>query len=417
MAAGVVRRRVQGVAFLAIVAALLALTVVVYNKALPWQKTVDVTLETKKIGHQMIVPADVKLRGIIVGEVRAVGTNADNATMRLALQPDKVKLIPNDVQARILPKTLFGEKFVDLVIPSGSSDSTPRIKDGDVISQDRSKSAIELESVLNDLLPLLQSLKPADLSIALTNLADAVRGQGEALGQNFEHVDAYFAQLNPELPTIVSDLSQLADVADNYNAAAPDLLRAIDGFTTNAKTLTAKQDSLKGFLVGTKGFAETTTRVLRRNGDDMIHLAEVSRPTLATLARYSPEFTCLLVGIDKIQPLLNQTFSPVKGFKPALHITLEVLPQQPTGYNYPADKPNYKLDTGPDCHGLPGSPASSVYPDPSFFSAMGAAGSPADIQAVSAVTAPVLGIAGSDVPSWVSLITGPLVRGMRVELS
>jgi virulence factor Mce-like protein len=417
MATGVVRRRVQGVAFLAIVAALLALTVVVYNKALPWQSTVDVTLHTKKIGHQMIVPADVKLRGIIVGQVRAVGTEGDNATMRLALEPDKVALIPNDVKARILPKTLFGEKFVDLIIPPGSPTSTPHIKDGDVISQDRSKSAIELESVFNDLLPLLQALKPAQLSIALTNLAEAVRDQGDALGANLVHVDDYFAQLNPELPRIVSDLSALADVADQYDAAAPDLLRAIDRFTTNAKTLTEKQDAFAGFLLGTKGFAETATRVHNRNGDDMIRLALVSRPTLATLARYSPEFTCLLVGIDKIQPLLNKTFAPVNGFKPALHITLEVLPTQPKGYTYPADKPRYDTDTGPDCHGLPGSPDSSVYPDPSTVGAIGMAGSAFDVQAVSAVTAPVLGIAGSDVPNWMSLLTGPLVRGMQVELS
>jgi virulence factor Mce-like protein len=405
------------VAFLVIVAALLALTVVVYNKALPWQSTVNVTLKTKKIGHQMIVPADVKLRGIIVGEVRGVGTEGDNATMKLAIQPDKAKLIPADVQARILPKTLFGEKFVDLVIPPGSTASTPHIKSGDVITQDRSKSAIELETVLNDLLPMLQTLKPAELSVALTNLAEAVRGQGDALGANLAHVDDYFSQLNPELPTIVNDLSRLADVADDYNAAAPDLLRAINGFTTNAKTLTTKQDAFQSFLLGTKGFAETATRVLKRNGDDMIQLAKVSVPTLQTLARYSPEFTCLLVGIDRIQPLLNKTFSAVPGFKPALHITLEVLPTQPTGYTYPADKPDYSLDTGPDCHGLPGDPKSSPYPDPSMFGAMGAAGSIADLEAVSAVTAPVLGIAGSDVPSWVSLITGPLVRGMRVELS
>jgi virulence factor Mce-like protein len=417
MATGVVRRRLQGVAFLVIVAALLALTVIVYNKALPWQSTVNVTLETKKIGHQMIVPADVKLRGIIVGQVRAVGTQGDNATMKLALDPSKVALIPNDVKARILPKTLFGEKFVDLVIPSGSSSSAPHIKSGDVITQDRSKSALELETVFNDLLPLLETLKPAQLSIALTNLAEAVRDQGDALGANLAHVDTYFKQLNPELPAIVSDLSTLADVADEYDAAAPDLLKAIDRFTTNAKTITDKQDVFTSFLVGTKDFADTTTRVLKRNGDDMIRLAEVSRPTLETLARYSPEFTCLLVGIDKIQPLLNKTFAPVNGFKPALHITLEVLPTQPTGYTYPADKPNYRLDTGPDCHGLPGSPDPSAFPDPSMVGAMGAAGSIADIQAVSAVTAPVLGVSSSDVPSWVALITGPLVRGMRVELS
>lgn len=416
MAAGVVRRRLQGIAFLVIVAALLALTVVIYNKALPWQHRVTVTLQLDKIGHQMIVPADVKLRGIIVGEVRQVATKGDTATMTLALDPSKVNLIPADVRARILPKTLFGEKYVDLVIPPGERAGSRHIEQGDVIGLDRSKSALELESVLNDLLPLLQAMKPAELSLALTNLADALRGQGDALGANFVHVDDYFRQLNPQLPDIVGDLSRLADVADNYNVAAPSLLKAIDGFTTNAKTITQKQDTFTSFLLGTKDFANTATRFFATNGDNMIQLAKVSRPTLEVLARYSPEFTCLLVGIDKIQPLLNKTFAPVNGFKPALHITLEVLPSQPNGYT-PADRPKYKMDTGPDCHGLPGGPESSAYPQPSLAGALGLSGSPSDVKVVSAVTAPVLGIASSDVPSWVTLITGPLVRGMRVQLS
>lgn len=416
MAAGVVRRRLQGIAFLVIVAALLGLTVLVYNKALPWQHRVTVSLEMEKIGHQMIVPADVKLRGIIVGEVREVSTKGETATMTLALDPTKIKLIPADVTARILPKTLFGEKFVDLILPPGAASDAPHIREGDVIGLDRSKSAIELESVLNDLLPLLQAMKPAELSTALTNLAEALRGQGDALGANLVHVDDYFREFNPELPEFIDNLSRLADVADIYDAAAPALLKAIDRFTTNAKTVTEKQDTFTSFLLGTKDFADTGTRVFTKNGDNMIRLASVSRPTLQVLARYSPEFTCLLMGIDKIQPLLNQTFAPVKGFKPALHITLEVLPSQPQGYTT-ADRPKYRIDTGPDCHGLPGSADSSAYPDPSLASALGLGGSADDVKVVSAVTAPVLGVASSDVPSWVTLITGPLMRGMRVQLS
>lgn len=50
--------------------------------------------------------------------MRADGTKA---TLDIALKPEHVAHIPSDVHARLLPKTLFGEKYVDLVAPRGSS--------------------------------------------------------------------------------------------------------------------------------------------------------------------------------------------------------------------------------------------------------------------------------------------------------
>ena len=61
-----VKRRLQGVAFLAVVAALLGFTVAIYNKSLPWQSSAKVTLDADRIGNQLVVPADVKLNGMLV---------------------------------------------------------------------------------------------------------------------------------------------------------------------------------------------------------------------------------------------------------------------------------------------------------------------------------------------------------------
>ena len=157
------RVRVLGVAFVGVCAGLLVLAVLIYQKA--FTPVVRVTLQANSIGNQLVVPADVKLRGIIVGEVRAVHSNGRRATLDLALDPDDARHIPANVQARILPKTLFGEKFVDLVAPA--QPASRHLRAGDVIPQDRSRTAIELQRVFDDVLPLLRTLKPADLARAL----------------------------------------------------------------------------------------------------------------------------------------------------------------------------------------------------------------------------------------------------------
>src|SRR5947209_9438989 len=135
-----------------------------------------------RVGNQLVVPADVKLDGILVGRVSGVHVDGNHAVMTLQIDKSHIKEIPADVQARILPKTLFGEKFVSLVVPDGTPTGAPHINAGGVIEQDHSKTAIELQTVFNDLVPMLRALKPAELSIALSNLADALHNRGNALG-------------------------------------------------------------------------------------------------------------------------------------------------------------------------------------------------------------------------------------------
>ena len=99
-----VKRRLQGVAFLVVVAALLGLTVAIYNKSLPWQASDHVTLEADRVGNQLVVPADVKLDGVLVGRVSGVSTSGTIAKLNLQISKSKIDEIPANVVARILPR-------------------------------------------------------------------------------------------------------------------------------------------------------------------------------------------------------------------------------------------------------------------------------------------------------------------------
>jgi phospholipid/cholesterol/gamma-HCH transport system substrate-binding protein len=94
-------RRTLGVAFIGLLCFLLWLTYAFYTKV--FTDTVTVELKTSHIGLQLNRHADVKLRGIIVGEVTKVSTDGDEATIQLALKPDQVQEISSQVSARILP--------------------------------------------------------------------------------------------------------------------------------------------------------------------------------------------------------------------------------------------------------------------------------------------------------------------------
>ena len=74
------------------------------------------------------------------------------------------------------------------------------------------------------------------------------------------------------------------------------------------------------------------------------------------LAKYSPEFPCLIHGIVNAGKLQAEAF---RGF--TLHINLELLPHQPRGYNI-NDKPRFGDDRGPYCGDLPTPPGSQKNP-------------------------------------------------------
>lgn len=423
-------RRVLGVAFLLVLATGLGLSVAVYDKA--FTPVVPVTLLTDHVGNQLRADSDVKLRGIVVGRVRGVSSNGSGARIDLALDPDLVRLIPADVRARLLPKTLFGERYVALVIPAGSA--TGPLRAHDVIGQDRSSAAIELERVLSDVLPLLQTIRPDKLDATLTALATALSGRGVQLGQTLTNLDSYLRAITPSLPTLVADVRGLADTAQVYSAAAPDLLAVLDNLRTTAGTVVRHRAQLHALLTSTTGLADTARAVLDENAQRIIQVSANSRPVLELLARYAPEYPCLLAGLTAQEPLLEQAFG---GSQPGLHLTLEVIRDR--GAYRPGEQPRYLAHSGPDCHGLPGRPDGNFdpgghIPDGSAATGqgilgradsaglhgvadLGVQGSAAERRWVDTLVAPSLGVSPDRVPDTAELLFAPMARGTQVHLS
>jgi virulence factor Mce-like protein len=340
-----IRVRLQGVAFLVVLALLLGLAVATYNKA--FTEVAHVTLETDTAGNQLQETSDVKVRGVIVGEVRAVHASTKGATIDLALDPDHLREIPGNVSARLLPKTLFGERFVNLQIPD--SPSQERLADGDVIGQDRSSNAIELQKVIDDTLPLLQAVAPQDLSYTLGAVADALRGRGKSLGRNLASTGEYFGQVNTVLPQLQSDISELADFADTYQGAADDLLAVLDNLSITNKTLVDQKEQLRRTFTVVDASSNVTAAFLETNEHNLISLAQTSRPVLGVFAEYSPEYPCLLNGLTRFNPMISEAFGADGDPALNLNITVSLPPRNPY---VPGDQPQYVAKSGPDCRGL-----------------------------------------------------------------
>jgi virulence factor Mce-like protein len=321
------------------------LSVAIYNKA--FTEVARVTLETDTAGSQLQEASDVKVRGVIVGEVREVEASQDGATIELAIYPEYLEQIPADVSVRLLPKTLFGERYVALQLPERPSQE--RLADGDVIGQDRSENAIELQRVIDDTLPLLQAVEPQDLSYTLGAVAQALRGRGDRLGANLASTGEYFGEINTVLPDLQADISHLADFADTYQDAADDLLAVLDNLAITNTTIVDQSEQLRRTFTVGRTSADTMAGFLEVNERNLISVAETSRPVLGLFAEYSPIYPCLLEGLARSVPRIGETFGADGDPALNLNIQFSIPPRNPY---MPGDQPAYQDTSGPDCRGL-----------------------------------------------------------------
>lgn len=348
------RLQLAGIGFTASMVLLIALSIAIYDKK--FTSSTNVTVMADRAGLQLARFGDVRLHGALVGYVDKVESDGRRAAITIALRPEAARGIPGDVGARILPTTLFGQDYLELVPPENATSAGP-LRDGSVIPANRVSTNVELQAILADLFPLLRSVRPADLNATLYALAHALQGKGDQLGDTLETLDDYLARINVELPNLRADLRLLSQVSKTYQLAAPDLIALLRNATVTGRTVTQKQGDLDRALSSLTGLSRITRVTLTENEKQLIAQTRTGRPLLALLDTYSPEVPCLLTGLDRQIPNTRKVFQ-----NSIIHQTLELGAPQRTSYTA-ADAPVYgEVGHGPWCLGLPDN-----YPIPAPF--------------------------------------------------
>jgi len=343
--------RAFGIGFLALLLFFVWLTYAVYAKK--FVDYVPVKLKTSNVGLQLNTRADVKIRGMIVGEVRGIESDGDGAVLHLALRPDLVDQIPANVTALLVPKTLFGEKYVALQVPDEPRSS---LEAGDVI--DQASVPIEVEKVLADSYPLLDAVQPTDLAYTLNAFSTALEGRGDRLGDNFARLGAYLGRFNPLVPQMVADLEALGQVSNQYADVMPEFGQLLENSSFTGRTLISKEEQINALFNDVATMSDTMRVFLEAHGDNIIELNRVSAPMSELFARYSPIYPCLLQGLNAWIPQGSEIWRDH-----TLHINIEFLREQPTGYG-PSDDPRFDADFGPNCQALPVPPYGQDNPGP-----------------------------------------------------
>ena len=247
----------------------------------------------------------------------------------------------------MLPKTLFGERYVDLEAPAAPVDGD--LHDGALIDQDRSSAAIELERVLDDLLPLLQAIQPDKLAATLGALATALQGRGEQLGNDL-------ASARP-LPDRARPAD--ADAASRPQRSSPRCSTSYDGAAARPAGRAAQRhrhrdddrdqrNQLAAFLADTTDLGDSTRTFLDNYGDRIIQRRHGQRAGARAAGGLLPGVPVPARGPGHRCSRGSSRSSPAARCTSPWRSTRDNGRYQPV-----ATTRSYGAHSGPNCRGLP----------------------------------------------------------------
>lgn len=321
--------------------------------------TATVTVDAPRSGLVLDPAAKVKLRGVEIGRVASVRRAADRVLLGLELDPEALKLVPANVRVDIRSTTIFGAKYVNLVVPQ--LPSAEPLREGATVSA--AAVTVEFNTLFEHLTQILAKVAPERLNATLTALGTALQGRGERLGDLLARADAYLKDLNPSLPALHRDTIATAEVSGLYADTLEDLLRTTANVTSTSTTIADRESEVDALLVNVIGLADTTSAVLTENEQSASAALDLLRPTTGLLNAYEPALNCLIRGLAQALPAAE---SFVGGVQPgAVFFAGFMTGGEP--YTYPDDLPKVNATGGPHCGGIldriPGSHAPYIVTD------------------------------------------------------
>ena len=153
--------------------------------------------------------SDVLIAGSKAGSVQEIKLGrGDTAMVRISINPDHAP-VKQDATAAMRPKSLLGEKFIDL----DPGKSTETLQNNTTLDRSKVKRAVELEEVVNTLdKPTREKLKTL-----VIELGGGLAGRGVGLNKTFDYGTRD-----------MEDLTAVADTLRNRDAELETVIQALD---------------------------------------------------------------------------------------------------------------------------------------------------------------------------------------------
>jgi phospholipid/cholesterol/gamma-HCH transport system substrate-binding protein len=339
--------KAAGAVFLAVVAVAAALIYQQFRG--DFTPKTHLTLESSRAGLVVEPGSKVTYNGVEIGRVARIGmVDADGipkARLSLDVDPKYLRFIPANVTAEIRATTVFGNKYISFSSPKNPT--AQRISSSDVI--DASSVTTEFNTLFETVTAISEKVDPIKLNQTLSATAEALTGLGDEFGESLIHGNRILEDLNARMPQIRHDNQSLADLADVYADASPDLWDGLENAVTTARTFNDHSGDSDAALMAALGFANTAADSFERGGPYLVRGAADFVPTTQLLDDYRGMIFCTLRNFHDIEPAVHAAFGK-NGY--SLATSSGTIAGAGNPYVYPDNLPRVNARGGPE--GRPG---------------------------------------------------------------
>jgi len=249
------------------------------------------------------------------------------------------------VIADIRATTVFGNKYISFSSPKDPT--SQRISSRDVI--EAASVTTEFNTLFETVMAIAEQVDPIKLNATLTATAQALTGVGERFGNSLIDANRILDDLNPRMPHFRAATEGVADLADVYADASPDLWDGLENAVTTARTFNDQRGNIDMALMAAIGFSNTAVDSFERGGPYLVRGAEDLLPTTKLLDDYRAMIFCTARNYVEVGPRIAKTLGGGNGY--ALHSSGTILlPGNP--FVYPDNLPRVNARGGPE--GRPG---------------------------------------------------------------
>ena len=214
--------------------------------------------------------ASVTYRGVDIGRVGKIELKPNG--IRVALNIDGNIPVPTDLKASVGNGSAIGEQFIDLQPQKPITASTTYLHGGSVIPESATSLPVSTQELLVNLDKLVNSLPKNDLKTVVTELGNAFRDTGPALGRLLDASNSLVTTATTELPQTISVINNGGTVLDTQVDLTPQTLNFTSEFASFSDQLRKSDADLRAVIDKGVPASQQVT--------DLIHQLDVPLTTL-----------------------------------------------------------------------------------------------------------------------------------------
>ena len=202
---------------------------------------------------------EVRLAGVRVGSIQDVALYK-GAKALVTFGVDKTVPLTTTTQTVIRYRNLIGQRYLALV--DGPSDGR-NLRPGELIPEDRTQPALNLNVLFNGFRPLLAGLEPGDINQLSFELVKVLQGEGgtvESLFSRVASLSGALADRDALIGQVIENLNGVLGPLDSRDKQLTALITNLQAFISG---LSQDRDAIGASLVSIDELAGTTASLLK----------------------------------------------------------------------------------------------------------------------------------------------------------